>query len=305
MALGLLVVVSLFIVGNILTLNTVHQRSLQERVEGSARAPALAEAGVAVVAQLGPGGGGFDYAAFAAQPTPIAGTINGLIDSCDSMLGDYNPASPRLNGDVATNSTGVPSLSLLNGSIKGDAFVGPTGNPATDILVISGAITGAKSTLSSPLALDPVSMPAVSACNELWSSLALDSTDGDSTNDIRALAPGVYCATTVKLIGGNTRLAAASSAGPVQIYVRDYLYAEGTIRGGNGPGGFPLPKNTQFYFAPGGATVPNGVGFSVWPTFSCQSNRACFGRDDAVPGDPDPKLIGTLYAPDGKVLFAR
>ncbi len=90
-----------------------------------------------------------------------------FVDSWDSTAGDYATTAAQ-SAVVSTNSTDLGEIELDNFSkIRGDAFVGPGGNPTDGIEVGATAeITGTEGVLGAQVSIDPVSDPAGMPANE-------------------------------------------------------------------------------------------------------------------------------------------
>jgi len=86
---------------------------------------------------------------------------NALTDSYDSRLGAYGGSNIHHNGDVGTNATNNPCISLYNnGIIDGDAVSGYQSNPATAIYQGNNAtISGQKSALDQAKEIPSVPAP--------------------------------------------------------------------------------------------------------------------------------------------------
>lgn len=82
------------------------------------------------------------------------------IDSYNSTLGDYGGANKGSEAYVATNSTN--GSRIKGGTINGDAYAGPGGNPNS---VINSTVTGTESVLSSGIAMPSYSAPSGSFTN--------------------------------------------------------------------------------------------------------------------------------------------
>ncbi len=84
-----------------------------------------------------------------------------VIDSYRSSQGPYNPLDPGADAVVCTNSTGNNRIVLwTQTTLRGDAYVGPGGDPDSGIDVSGGAeITGTCGTLDEAIAIPTLSAP--------------------------------------------------------------------------------------------------------------------------------------------------
>ena len=82
------------------------------------------------------------------------------IDSYNSSQGDYGPSNSGSNAYVATNST--LGARIKKGTIYGDAYAGPGGNPNS---VISSSVTGIKSALTQAIPMPSYGSPGGSFTN--------------------------------------------------------------------------------------------------------------------------------------------
>ncbi len=146
----------------------------------------------------------FDFAIFADNSIQLTG--NASVDSYDSRDGSYGGNNKKNEGDVGTNSTGSGSFSLTgNATIKGDAVVGPNGDPSLVIQTSGNAdITGTRSAASE---LKEYDSPTTSLPTS--GSLSL------SGNNTLYLSTGTYHYSSIK-ISGNAKL---NLTGSVTIYV--------------------------------------------------------------------------------------
>jgi hypothetical protein len=102
-------------------------------------------------------------------PTPVMalteyvgfGGSSAVIDSYDSSLGAYGGANVSSNAVVSVNAVGSDKITLWSqGILKGDAFIGPGGNPSSGITTWSGAqITGQRGTLDTVVPMPTLSAP--------------------------------------------------------------------------------------------------------------------------------------------------
>jgi len=84
------------------------------------------------------------------------------IDSYHSSQGAYNPANPGAEAIVSVNATGYGSITLwTQTNIRGDAYVGPGGDPDVGIKTWGGAdITGTRGTLNKIVDMTTASAPS-------------------------------------------------------------------------------------------------------------------------------------------------
>ncbi len=175
----------------------------------------------------------FKHAVFAKNTMDLTG--NSGVDSFDSGEGVYDPNSPGTNGDIGTNSTAEDAINL-NGSgvyVKGDAFVGPGGDPSVVIDEGNGdKITGETSAMQKTINYQPIT-------TDIHASGPLSLTGQGTKADVVDLTAGTYHYTSLK-INQDARL---NLLGPVTIYV------DGDIDiGGNGVLTYQnLPQNLVIY----------------------------------------------------------
>lgn len=141
----------------------------------------------------------FEYGVFAKNSIDI--TSNATIDSYNSTNGAYGGSNVGSNADVGTDSITAGSFST-NGTIKGDAVVGPTGDPNT-VIDGSGTISGTKTAATSAKDFNP-------ATTSIASSGSINLSNGTLT-----LAAGTYRYDSIKLSGQGEIIV----TGPVTIYV--------------------------------------------------------------------------------------
>jgi len=84
------------------------------------------------------------------------------IDSYRSSQGPYNPAKPGMEAVVSVNAIGYGKITLwTQTSIRGDAYIGPGGDPDLGIKTWGGSeITGARGTLTSAVDMAKASPPS-------------------------------------------------------------------------------------------------------------------------------------------------
>ena len=186
---------------------------------------------ITVYAQLG-SYSYFDFAVFSKEGMQING--NPVIDSYNSTNGAYGGANVADNGDVGTNSIAAQSVAFIgNTVVKGDAEVGPNGNPNSVVYIGTNAsITGNLTTSSGERDYQPTSTNAVSLGN-----LSL------AGSTVQYLGAGTYRYSSIS-IGGNAQLVAT---GPVTIYVDGpvNLGGNGVVTQNNTPPNFLLYVTTD------------------------------------------------------------
>lgn len=186
----------------------------------------------------------FDFAIFAANSISLtsSGSV-ASVDSYNSKNGAYGGANTGDKGDIAANSISLDTISLAgNTLVKGDAYVGPGGDPNTGIKIgPNSSITGTKSSLTVPKVYSPptTSVPVSGAIN----------LSGKTT---QTLLPGTYHFSSIT-IGGQARL---DIAGPVKIYVDGAvdIGGQGIATAGN------LPTNFLLYVSGSETVKVNGQG---------------------------------------------
>ena len=152
------------------------------------------------------GTGSATYAVFSNTSIQMSGNV--VLDSYDSRLGSYESQAPRANGDLGTNTTSA-GMVMMSGNVrvKGDAIVGPGGNPSR-VITTSGnvVIEGSRTAAGSLRVLDPVQLPA--GCTNQGAL----SVNGNST---LTLTGGIYCYSSIS-VTGNGRI---NFTGPATVYV--------------------------------------------------------------------------------------
>ena len=146
------------------------------------------------------------YALFSNTSIQMSG--NAGTDSYDSRNGLYNPNTAGANGSIRTNTTGA-GMVMMSGNvrIRGDAVVGPGGNPAS-VIQTSGnvVIEGSRTAAPVPQILDPVVVPSG------LTNLGALSLNG---NNALTLSGGTYLYSSLS-VTGNGRI---NFTGPATIYV--------------------------------------------------------------------------------------
>lgn len=168
------------------------------------------------------------YAIFADTSIQMSG--NAQTDSYNSRVGSYESQTPRMNGDMGTNTIQAGFVTISgNVRIRGDATVGPGGNP-TRVIQTSGnvVIEGSQTAASFLKVLGPVQIP--SNLTNLG-NLQL------SGNTTQTLGGGNYWYSSIS-ITGNARLNFTGSAN---------VYVTGDVKiAGNGVG---TSQNTPANFS--------------------------------------------------------
>lgn len=146
----------------------------------------------------------FDFAVFSDDGMQLNG--NATIDSYDSRNGPYGEHNRAENGDIGTDSIGAGTVRLTgNAMVKGDAQVGPNGDPASVVSTTGDAsVTGVLSAAKEERDYQPQTTNIA--------SLGALNIKGNTT---QYLAAGTYRYSSFS-IAGNGQLVAT---GPVVIYV--------------------------------------------------------------------------------------
>lgn len=174
----------------------------------------------------------FRYSAFGDERVTMSG--NTSTDSYDSSQGRYRSSTAGTEGDIGTNATSSGSITLSgNVIVGGDAFVGPGGNPDTDIDASANVIiSGTRGSLPVPEPLPPVTIPAgLTGSGDL----------SISGNQTVTLPGGTYWYDDIS-ISGNGRL---DFEGPAVLYLSGQLSVSGNGIGTAGD----LPPNLTLYVA--------------------------------------------------------
>ena len=235
---------------------------------------------------------GFDYATFANRPSspalqvydPTSSTGAGT-DSYISTTAPYNSVTARSYGDIATNRTSSSSITIggtVGVVVKGKALIGPGGDPVQGVACGSSCatdLTGGKENLPSTLSLASVSMPTCDMAHTLGSVSLVNGT--------MVLAPGTWCADTVKMDGATSKL---SSTGQVKLYVTNWLTMQNGATIESDGGTSIRPENMQIYLKAGGGQIP--ISAPNVPS-NCSNFRVCLATS--------AKATGTIYGPDANV----
>ena len=232
----------------------------------------------------------FDYALFTNGLISLSNSAS--IDSYDSSIGDYNVGGNiGSNGDVGTNSTGTPAITLSNtAAINGDVSVGGS-NPNTAIGIYNSAvISGTKSgSINVPLASVPVPTPPAGS----WAPCTSCSLWGTNTGD---LGSGSYSASGLSL----------SNSSQLNINGIVTLYITGNVS---------LSNSTKLKINPGGKLtlyVDGVLSLSNTAEFNnlskTPSNLNIYSRKSGGSGvtfSNNTVMYGTVYAPDTAVTFSN
>jgi type II secretory pathway pseudopilin PulG len=219
----------------------------------------------------------FDFAVFTDQGMQLNGTPQVVVDSYDSRVGPYNPSSARSNGDIGTNSTVDASVGIIgNTQVKGDAYVGPGGDPAKVITVSPNALlTGNQLVAVSPRNYQPVTSNMPSSGN-------LSIQGGQE----KQLAGGTYRFDSIS-IGGSGRL---TLLGPVTIFV------DGTCRlGGNGVGTADNNPTNFYLFSTGASDVSVTGGAELYAAIFAPRSRVSNSGNATIYG----AVVGRDYDQTG------
>lgn len=223
----------------------------------------------------------FDFAIFAKEDIHMSG--NAVVDSYDSRNGPYDPLNAGQNGDIGTNSLDDDDVKLSgNVTVKGDAVVGPGGDP-NEVISISGnsQITGTQSAATSERGY-PTETTTLPSLGDL-------SVSGNSTY---TLPGGTYHFDSIKVTGN----AQIQALGPVVIYVSGSveLAGNGIATQGN------LPPNMLIY-------VTNGSDVKI--SGNANYYGGIYAPDSEVKNTGNGQIFGAIVAEDyhqtgnGKVHF--
>lgn len=186
----------------------------------------------------------FEYAVFADSNMKLNGS-SVTVDSYDSSKGDYDAAAAGSEGDVATNNPADGAIDLVGGAlVKGDAVIGPGGDPLTAVR-LSNQVTG---TITAALEPKKYDLPTVPTSNVIeYGELKIN---GNQTVN---LPGGIYHMTSIQITGSKAML---KPLGPVQLYV------DGTVQiGGKGIATFNnSPPNLIIYSTSSEGVHINGNG---------------------------------------------
>lgn len=135
----------------------------------------------------------FDFAIFAENSITLTSSGNvASIDSYNSNSGAYDSSTAGSEGDIAVNATEADTIKLMgNTLVKGDAYVGSGGDPATGISMgPNTSITGSKSSLSEPKVYDTVN-----------TSVAVSGSIDLSGKMTQTLSAGTYHFSSISITG--------------------------------------------------------------------------------------------------------
>ncbi len=152
----------------------------------------------------------FDSAVFAEEEFEMK---NGIIDSYNSTVGPYSAATAGSNAEVRTNSTERGAVALTgNATLKGNAVVGPGGDPQSVIqLGPRAVITGSRTAAREAEKFEGPTAPQTAV---YLGSLNI------SGNTNYQLAAGVYRADSIKITGqGQLTPIQSGTNQKVEIYV--------------------------------------------------------------------------------------
>ncbi|MBI4115099.1 MAG: hypothetical protein HY447_00830 [Candidatus Omnitrophica bacterium] len=219
----------------------------------------------------------FDFGIFSNTSIQMSG--NAGTDSYDSRNGPYNAGTAGTNGDVGTNTTRAGFVMLSgNVRIKGDAIVGPGGNPAS-VITMSGnsVIEGTRAAASTAKVLTPVSIP--SGVTNLGSLTV-------NGNNTVTSAGGTYWYSSIN-ISGNGRV---NFTGPTTIYVSGNVSISG-----NGFGTSQnLPPNLQIHVQGLRTVSVSGNGNFYGGIYAPNSGISVTGNGEIYGG-----LVGNTFADSG------
>jgi cytoskeletal protein CcmA (bactofilin family) len=227
-----------------------------------------------------------------------------LTDSYDSSLGSYDPSTAGSNGDIGTDSITAGAIDL-DGTVNGDAVVGPDGDPST-VISGSGTITGTTSAAPSASNPSPVSPP---------SGLPIQSD----------IVMGAYASITISSsgqyaiidLGKESVITIDSSANPdptepIQLYITDTLNFDRDSQ-------MRIINNTtvEIYMGSGSllefdrGSLINNVSknprkLALYGTAGFDDTRALAeGLEGAIDIDQGSEFYGTIHAPEATVDIDR
>lgn len=255
-------------------------RSIGEAPGNSSFLPGFQSKTITTYVQLG-SSNSFDYAVFAKNSVQMSG--NAQTDSYDSRIAPYNPSNPGTNGDLGTDTTAAHFVMMSgNVKIKGDAVVGPAGNP-NNVIIMSGnsTITGTKSAAS---AAKNYQIKTTTAASEGALSI--------SGNTNYFLQAGAHRFSSLS-VTGNGKITAL---GPVQIYVDGAV----SIAGNGIATQADSPPNMLIYVTGNSSVSISGNGNFYGGIYAPSSNVANSGN-----GDVYGAMISKDYhqSGNGKVHF--
>lgn len=179
--------------------------------------PARAEAGCPVP--------GFKYAAFGDVSLSLSG--GATTNSYDSKTGTYAATQTLSGGNIGTNSTSNPAITLSGGAVvSGNGDVGFNGNPNTGIALNGGASITSKAALTAPITLSSVTVPSLPNANPFAptsGSLPPNQTYGTigcNGNKHLTLNAGKY---VMAGLGLNGQCDLIVGSGPIEVYITGTL----------------------------------------------------------------------------------
>jgi len=217
----------------------------------------------------------FEYAVLTSDSITLSG--NGEIDSYDSLLGPYGGSNVGSEGDIVTNGTGNPAISLsgANAAVNGDANTGSGGGISDP----HNGITGETSDTANE-ELHSVEVPA-----ELQT---LDSSG--NLNASTTLASGNYKYDSIGLAGNKT----VTLMGNLDMYITGGISTSGSSQIIMAPG-----SDVDIYFD--GDVNLSGQG--IWNQGEDPSALTLYGTGSVsninLSGNSD--FSGAIYAPSADV----
>ncbi|MBI4549471.1 MAG: hypothetical protein HY714_00895 [Candidatus Omnitrophica bacterium] len=217
-------------------------------------------------------------------------------DAYDSRNGAYAPATASSEGHIATNTIRAGFVMMSgNVNIKGNATVGPNGNPLS-VITMSGysKVWGTKSAAASLRTLTPVA-----ACNNP-TALSV------AGNDTVSLAAGTHCFSSIS-VTGNGRLNVSGTA-TLTVNGNVNIAGNGVGTSGNlppnltinvsGSRSVAITGNGNFYgkvYAPQSSVNINGNG-EFFGSFTgnsvAMSGNGKIHYDKALDSDPGSQVTG-------------
>lgn len=232
----------------------------------------------------------FDHALFTNGLISLSNSV--LIDSYDSSKGDYNVnGNIGFKGDVGTNSTATPAITLSNTvKINGNVSVGGS-NPNTGIGIYNSAtISGTKSGgMSAPLTSVPVPTPPAGS----WAPCTACSLWGTNTGN---LVSGSYSSASLSL----------SNSSQLNIDGNVTLYITGNVSLSNSTKLKVNPGSKLTLYVDGVLSLSNTAEFNNLS--KTPSNLNIYSRKSGGSGvtfSNSTVMYGTVYAPDTSVTFSN
>lgn len=230
----------------------------------------------------------FDNGVFAEQSIDIGGT--GDIDSYDSCKGAYDPNNPGSNAVVGTNSPSSDAITLQSQAvIKGDAYVGPNGDP--DLGITGGTVTGNTYALTEPKTLYPITDPGGGESLIMPSDVNMTLSGGTYR-----LSELILDGSDVLTINGDVTLIVD---GPLNILGQAQIVINGTPNGTPSDGTQAKGGSLKLY---ANSDIDIG-GNGIVNLTSQPKNNLIFGTDTVnnifIHGDAE--FYGAIYAPTATV----